>query len=152
MREDVIALLSEVIEAIHMDNAIAGVHCCGNTEWSILIDAGADIINFDAFEFGETIALYPDSVKAHLEKGGMLAWGIVPTSTAIREHTVEDLAERFEKMMDHLAAKGIDKKLITEQALITPSCGTGTMEPDDAEKVFQTTRELSKTMKERYGF
>ncbi|MBN1541974.1 hypothetical protein JW992_07480, partial [candidate division KSB1 bacterium] len=84
-REDVVAHLAEVIEAIHADNAIAGVHCCGNTEWSILIDAGVDLVNFDAFEYGETIAMYRDSVKAHLERGGALAWGVVPTSTAIRE-------------------------------------------------------------------
>ena len=152
MREDVISLLGEVVEAIHMDNAIAGIHCCGNTEWSIPIDAGADIVNFDAFEFGETIALYPDAVKSHFEKGRMLAWGIVPTSKAICEHTVESLAEHFEKMMEHLSAKGIDKQLITEQALITPSCGTGTMEPEDAEKVFELTCALSKTMREKYGF
>ena len=62
-REDVVAHLTEVIEAIHSDNALAGIHCCGNTEWSILIDAGVDIVNFDAFEFGETIAMYPYSVK-----------------------------------------------------------------------------------------
>ena len=42
---------------------IAGVHCCGNTEWSILIDAGVDIVNFDAFGFGETIPMYADAVQ-----------------------------------------------------------------------------------------
>ncbi|MBC8181347.1 hypothetical protein H8E88_09490 [candidate division KSB1 bacterium] len=149
-REDVVAHLAEVIEAVHADDGIAGIHCCGNTEWSILIDAGVDIVNFDAFEFGETIAMYPDAVKTHLERGGMLAWGVVPTSTAIREQTVESLVDHFEKMMDHLAAKGIDKQLITEQAIITPSCGTGSMEPADAEKVFEMTAELSNAMKDKY--
>ncbi|MCD4663918.1 MAG: hypothetical protein K8R68_01530 [Bacteroidales bacterium] len=151
-REDVVAYLSEVIEAVHADNAIAGIHCCGNTEWSVLIDAGVDIVNFDAYEFGETIAIYPESVKAHLERGGILAWGVVPTSTAIREQTVESLIDHFEKMMDNLSAKGIDKQLIVEQAIITPSCGTGSMETADAEKVFELTDELSKAMKVKYGF
>ncbi len=49
-REDVVALIGEVVEAVHAEGAMAGVHCCGNTDWSILIDAGVDIINFDAFE------------------------------------------------------------------------------------------------------
>jgi len=151
-REDVVAYLSEVIDAVHADNAIAGIHCCGNTEWSILIDAGVDIVNFDAYEFGETIAIYPESVKAHLERGGILAWGVVPTSTAIREQTVESLIDHFEKMMDNLSAKGIDKQLIVEQAIITPSCGTGSMETADAEKVFELTDALSKAMKVKYGF
>jgi hypothetical protein len=151
-REDVVALVGEMIEAIHADNGIAGVHCCGNTEWSIPIDAGADIVNFDAYGFGETIALYPAAVKAHLERGGMLAWGVVPTSVAIREHNVTSLAEHLEKMMEHLASKGIDKELIVEQALITPSCGAGTMESEDALKVFEVTGALSEAMREKYGF
>jgi hypothetical protein len=151
-REDVVAHLVEVIEAIHADNAVAGIHCCGNTEWSILIDAGVDMVNFDAFGYGETIAIYAESVKTHLERGGTLAWGVVPTSHAIREQTVETMMQHFETMMDNLAAKGIDKQLILEQALITPSCGTGSMAPQDAEKVFEMTRLLSEAMKEKYGF
>jgi hypothetical protein len=151
-REDVVAHLAEVIEAIHADNAIAAIHCCGNTEWSILIDAGVDIVNFDAFEYGETIAMYPDAVKTHLARGGMLAWGVVPTSAAIRQQTVETMVNHFEKMMDNLASKGIDKQLIVEQAIITPSCGTGSMEPADAELVFEMTHSLSNAMREKYGF
>lgn len=151
-RGEVVAALEEVIAAVHADGALAGIHCCGNTEWSILIDAGVDIVNFDAFEFGETIAMYSDKVKEHLEKGGLLAWGVVPTSVAIREQAVESLEDQLEKMMDNLAAKGIDKDLIANQAIITPSCGTGSMAPEDADKVFELTGKLSKRMKEKYGF
>lgn len=150
-RQDVVNILNEVIEAVHMDGGLAGIHCCGNTEWSILIDAGVDIVNFDAFEFGETIAMYPEEVKKHLARGGMLAWGVVPTSKAVREQTVETLEVQLEKVMDNLAATGIDKKTIIEQALITPSCGTGSMDVEDAEKVFLLTSELSKRMKEKYN-
>jgi hypothetical protein len=151
-REDVIAALEEVIEAVHQDNALAGIHCCGNTEWSILMDAGVDLVNFDAFEFGETIAMYPEHVKKHFEKGGLLAWGVVPTSPIIREQTVESLAAKLESGMDTLAAQGIDKNLIAKQAVITPSCGTGSMDPADADKVFELTGKLGKAMKEKYGF
>ncbi len=149
-REDVVALLNEVIEAVHADNAMAGIHCCGNTEWSILMDAGVDIVNFDAFSYGDTIAMYSDHVKKHLETGKILAWGVVPTSVAIREQTVESLEIHFEKVMDNLAGKGIDKQLIMEQAIITPSCGTGSMAIADAKKVFEITDALSKRMKEKY--
>jgi hypothetical protein len=151
-REDVVAHLREMIDVIHTDKALVGIHCCGNTEWSILIDAGVDIVNFDAFGFGETIAMYPEAVKTHLQRGGALAWGIVPTSSAIREKKVEDLISLFEKLIDHLASRGIDKQLIVEQSLITPSCGTGSMEPNDAEKVFAMTESLSKAMRKKYGF
>jgi len=151
-REDVVSILNESIEAIHAEGGIAGIHCCGNTEWSILIDAGVDIVNFDAFEYGETIAMYADHVKRHLEKGGVLAWGVVPTSEKIREQTVESLENQLEKVMDNLASKGIDKSLITQQAIITPSCGTGSLAAADAEKVFSLMADLTKRMKEKYKF
>ncbi len=152
-RDDVVALLKEVIDAVHADKALAGIHCCGNTEWSILIDAGVDIVNFDAFGYAETIAMYGKSVKEHLERGGILAWGVVPTSTAIREQTVESLVAKFEEGADNLAAKaGIDKQLIVEQAIITPSCGTGSMAVPDAEKVFALLGQTSQALKEKYKF
>jgi hypothetical protein len=37
------------------------------------------------------------------------------------------------------------------QAIITPSCGTGSMAQDDAEKVFEMVSQLSKRMKAKYG-
>ncbi|MDQ5985779.1 MAG: hypothetical protein CSYNP_01496 [Syntrophus sp. SKADARSKE-3] len=149
-REDVVALLREMIDAVHADGALAGIHCCGNTEWSILIDAGVDIISFDAFQYGETIAMYAEAVKAYLLNGGVLAWGILPTSTAIHEQTAEGLAGRLEGFMDCLAAKGIDKGLITNQAMITPSCGTGSMTPGDACLVYERLFEVSNLMKTKY--
>ncbi|MFA5057331.1 MAG: hypothetical protein WC485_04415 [Opitutaceae bacterium] len=151
-REDVVAHLKEVIDAVHAEGGLAGIHCCGNTEWSILIDAGVDILNFDAFGFGETIAMYPQAVKAHLQRGGAIAWGVVPTSGAIREQTAEKLAAHFERMADNLAAKGIDKSMILQQAIITPSCGTGSMEVPDAEKVFRMLPLVSQTLRAKHGF
>jgi len=151
-REDVVARVNEVVEAVHAEGGLAGVHCCGNTEWSILIDAGVDIVNFDAFGFGDTMAMYADAVKSHLLKGGALAWGIVPTSAAIREQTVDALAAKLEQTMRHLAGKGIDQALIAQQAVLTPSCGTGSLDPADALNVFETLAALSRKMKAQYRF
>ena len=149
-RDDVVSHLAEIVEAIHADRAIAGVHCCGNTEWSILVDAGVDIINFDAYGYGETIAMYPDAIRKHLQRGGMLAYGVVPTSRDIRKENVKSLEDRLERLMDQLASKGIDRQLIFEQTLLTPSCGTGLLEPEDALRVFDLLDLLSKTMREKY--
>ncbi|MBU2510446.1 hypothetical protein KJ966_03880 [bacterium] len=151
-REGIVSQLNEVIEAVHMDNGIAGVHCCGNTEWSILVDAGVDILNFDAFEFGESITMYPESIKTLLNRGGSIAWGIVPTSPVINEQTVEKLADRLDETMNQLASKGIDKQLMLERAIITPSCGTGSLSIEDARRVFQMTNKLSQHLKQKFGF
>jgi hypothetical protein len=153
-RADVIARLREVVEAIQAEGALAGIHCCGNTEWSIPVDAGVDIVNFDAFQFGESVALYPDAMRKLLVgKKRFLAWGLVPTSPAIRDVTPAGLVEKFETLTGHLAAKtGIDRRAILEQAFITPSCGTGSMPVPDAERVFQVLGETSRALKAKHGF
>jgi hypothetical protein len=150
-RDDVIARLGEMVEAVHAEGALAGVHCCGNTEWTLLIEAGVDIVNFDAFDYGETIALYPGAVKRYLEAGNALAWGIVPTNSAkIQAQTAESLVNKFNGLVDHLAKTAkIDRDLIVRQALITPSCGTGSMPVADAERVFKILRETSVALHEK---
>lgn len=149
-RPDVVAQLKEMIDAVHAEGALAGIHCCGNTEWSILVDAGVDILNLDAYGFGHTILMYPEAIRTLLERGGAIAWGIVPTSVAIREQTVESLVARFDSLLNQLAAKGLDPQLLREQAVITPSCGAGSMEVTDAERVFQLLRSVSDTLRAKY--
>jgi hypothetical protein len=148
----VVARIGEVVEAVHADGGLAGIHCCGNTEWSIPVDTGADIVNFDAFGYGETIAMYPDSVRELFDRDGALAWGLVPTSTAVRGETADSLVALYERLSDNLAAKGLDKGLIARQAVVTPSCGTGSLEVADAERVFGLTLEVSRALKAKYGF
>ena len=147
-RADVVSFLNEVIEAIHKEGALAGSHCCGNTEWPILIDAGVDIISFDAFEFGETIGYYPEQINKFLEGGGVIAWGIVPTSEKINQETPDSLGKKLNENVNNLASKGIDENLIWERCLLTPSCGTGPLSVELSEKIFQYLSELSKRLRQ----
>ena len=149
-RSDVVDYLREVIEAIHEEDALAGIHCCGNTEWTILIDAGVDIISFDAYEFGETIGYYPKQTKEFLEKEGAIAWGIVPTSDKINQETSESLVMQLENKIDSLANKGIDKTLIWERCLITPSCGTGSLSVELSEKVFKQLSKVRNALRAKF--
>jgi hypothetical protein len=152
-RDDTVSKLGEVIEAVHAENALAGVHCCGNTEWSILMDAGVDIVNFDAFDYGETILLYPDAMRAHLKAGKTLAWGIVPTNSAkIQAATVDSLMAKFCALVEKLAkVTGLDTQFICQQAFVTPSCGTGSLPVADAELVFRTLKQLSAKLRQEIG-
>lgn len=152
-REDSVARLGEVIEAVHAEGALAGVHCCGNTEWSILIDAGVDILNFDAFDYGDTILLYPEAIKNYLLAGKALAFGIVPTNSAkIQATTVDTLVTKFGELVTKIAkATGLDEALIRRQAFVTPSCGTGSLPVADAELVFKTLNQVSNKLRQEMG-
>ena len=47
------------VEAIHKEGALAGLHCCGNTDWSLVLSTALDVINFDAYEYFQGLSLYP---------------------------------------------------------------------------------------------
>ncbi len=152
-RQDVEACLEEVIAAVHEEGALAGVHVCGNAEWSVILDSSADIVSFDAYSFFDKFILYPDQIKRFIEKGGLIAWGIVPTGDieSVEKESVESLALLWEKEVLQLEAIGIERSRVIAQSLITPSCGTGSLPLDIAKKVIRMNRELSEKIRKLSG-
>ena len=149
-RNDVVAMICEVVEAVHAEGGLAGIHCCGNTEWTIPIDAGVDIINFDAYTYGESILLYPEQMKSFLEGGGILAWGIIPTSIDVERETTDSLADKLLGLVNQLALKGIDREIVIHNSIITASCGTGSVPVDRAERIIRETKKVSDKLKKQY--
>jgi methionine synthase II (cobalamin-independent) len=142
-REDVVHSLNECFEAV---KGFRGVHCCGNTDWSVLLSTNLNILSFDAYGYLETLSLYPKDLKAFLERGGILAWGIVPTSEAVMKEEANSLVKRFKEGVETLSKKGIDQTLL-QRAIITPSCGTASLSIPLAERVCQLTAEVSRRLK-----
>ena len=142
-REEVILSLNECFNAV---KGLKGVHCCGNTDWGLLLSTNLDILSFDAYGYLETIALYPKELKTFLERGGILAWGIIPTSEAILKEDPQSIVNRFKKGLEILVKKGIDPTLL-QRAIITPSCGTASLPIPLAERVCEVTAEVSKRLR-----
>ena len=144
-REDVVLSLNECFSAV---KGLKGVHCCGNTDWGLLLETNLDILSFDAYGYLETISLYPEKLKAFLERGGILAWGIVPTNEEdLPKENVESLVNRFKKGNETLLRKGIDQ-LLLRRAILTPSCGTASLPVSLAERACQLTAAVSKRLRE----
>jgi len=150
-KEAVTACLQEVVEAIHTAGGLAGIHVCANTDWSVILESSADIVNFDAYSFFNRFILYADHIKAFFNSGKILAWGIVPTSLNedIEKETTESLAAKWEHQANEIENLGIDKSKIYAQSLITPSCGTGSLSVAHAERVLELTRSVSGILKAR---
>ena len=136
-------------EMLGLIEGIKCIHCCANFDWSLLMQTDTRVINFDAYQYGNTMSLYPDALKRFLERGGTIAWGIVPTfgSGDIDAETPDSLAERLENSIDAAVEKGIDKQQLLEASWNTPACETGTMSLESAEKVYAYTRETSRLMR-----
>jgi hypothetical protein len=154
-REDVVQDINEVVAVIHGQGALAGVHCEANTDWSLLMDTGLDILSFDAYDHMDSIALYPAELGLFLARGGILAWGVVPTldKAAASAETVPSLLNRFEEGVDLLVRKGLDRDALLRKALITPSCGAGgVIDEPLAARVLSLLRQLSLTLRQQHGF
>jgi len=138
--------LNEIIDVIHEMGGIAGIHCCGNADWPMLYNTRIDIVNFDAFGYMDKVLLYPDDIKKFYDRGGSLAWGIVPTGAYTGTETTDSLLADLEAGMKRLEKEGIERKTLLRQCLITPSCGMGSLSPEQAEAILKLLREVSDTM------
>lgn len=145
--EEAFKKLDELVDAVKAEGALTGVHCCGNTDWSILLKRDIDILNFDAYNFIKEFSLYAADAKNFLKKGGTLAFGIVPSSDAIENETDSSLAAKLEAAMRLLKDKGIAEAEVS--ALVTPSCGLGTLDEARAKKILRCARALSTRFRKR---
>lgn len=142
--EDAFSKLDEVIAAIKEEGALAGLHCCGNTDWPLLLKRDLDILNFDAYAFTKELLLYGADVKAFLARGSTIAWGIVPSSDAIEKESPESLVKKFSDGLKMLSDKGIPKDNIS--SIVTPSCGVGSLDESTARKILSTLRSVSEQL------
>ena len=150
-KDTIIQSLEEVMEAVHAEGGLAGVHVCANTDWSLILDSTADIVSFDAYSYFERFILYKDSIKEFLNAGKIIAWGIVPTLEVdkLENETTESLINRWKEKAAQLEKLGIDSNQLISQSLITPSCGSGSLSAELAIKVLRLTREVSQQIRSK---
>ncbi len=146
-REQAVTLLEEVLGGI---SGLKAIHCCGNTDWSVVLQTSLDILSFDAYNYGETIALYPSEIDDFLNRGGVIAWGIVPNDEpSLGKESEASLTDRLENTMKLLSDKGIGYDTITAQCLITPSCGLGSISKDAAARAMELTAGVSERFRNK---
>ncbi|MFA6320973.1 MAG: hypothetical protein WCY36_03860 [Candidatus Omnitrophota bacterium] len=139
--------LDELIKAIKDEGALCGLHCCGNTDWPLLLKRDIDILSFDAYNFTKEMLLYSAELKEFFRRGSALAWGVVPTgSDAIKVETAESIADKLRVALNILPDKGIEKD--SASCLVTPSCGVGTLDESLALKVFESAKRVSELIQD----
>jgi len=152
-KQDVTETIEEIVDAVHSEKGLAGVHVCANTQWDVLLESKIDVISFDAYSYFEKFILFPGEISKYITRGSCLAWGIVPTHSEdiIGNESIESLFEKFEEQLVHAEEIGIDKQLLLEHIFIAPSCGTGSISFAAAKKVLELTRGLSERVRQAYS-
>ena len=146
-REEVLEILGQTIGELRQAAdapLVVGLHCCGNTDWGLLLEAPIDLLSFDSYGYFESLQLYGQALVKFFQRGGWLAWGLVPTGEDFRQETAEGLWLRFTRQVAQLAQelKATSKEILS-RAILTPACGMGYLSPDEARRALRILGDLS---------
>lgn len=143
-RDDVVTILTDALQAARQTGPVyLGIHCCGNTDWSLLMKLPIDILSFDSYGYFDSLLLYDQDLRNFLARGGWLAWGLVPTREELPRENEESLWQRFESQVKQVAGRGLELHQVLSQALLTPACGLGYQTPEAAIKALELLNRLS---------
>ena len=98
-----------------------------------------DILNLDAYGYLDNLALYPAELRAYLDRGGAIAWGIVPNTDDIFSVTAEQIAQKLQAGLaligEKAAARGVQITVneLAHRSLLVPGCGLGPATPEIAD-------------------
>ena len=146
-REKIIQGINQAFQGF---GGLRWVHCCSNIDWTLLTEAEIDVINFDAFQFADKIALYAKEIQGFLARGGMLGWGIVPVSDdLIAQENVDSLMARLDKGIDLLVQQGVDEELLYTSSWVLTACETSLLSPQQADVAFDLNEKISARMRLR---
>ncbi|NYT07469.1 MAG: hypothetical protein GKC05_04350 [Methanomicrobiales archaeon] len=164
LNEPYFASLGSSVIPVHHDTVIAGwqdiagmiegglgIHCCSNTDWEFVMGLHPSFISFDAYTVGREFLLYPDALAGYLERGGIVAWGIVPSQPELFGECTEDqLYSVFAGIRDQVTGF-CSPETFYRQSVITPTCGIQSGNPETAIRIMQAARTLSLRIREEYS-
>jgi hypothetical protein len=140
----VVDMLTAALASAH-GAAATGVHCCGPTRWSLVLDAGPDILSLPVALAG---GLEPAAIGAFLGAGGWVAWGAVPTDAPVSDD-VSFLWRRLLGVWSDLVRGGCPSLLLRERAIVTPACGLAGHGPTQADRALALTAQFGERMREQ---
>jgi len=130
-----------------------GIHLCGNPDWDFMLSLDLDILSLDVFGNGEVFSAYAGAIKRFLERGGVIAWGIVPTNVEPFEaESIQSLKQRLEQVWAALFDRGVDREMLVAQGLLSPAtcCLVNPDGEKTVDKAFEVVRQLSTVLRDAY--
>jgi hypothetical protein len=146
--EQISQLISEVLAGI---SGLKGIHCCGSTDWSLLLNLPIDIISFDAYNYLDSILCYQSDLSSFVRKGKAISWGIVPNDEdLLKKESAATIYDRFTEALAPLTREGIPIRDLVRQSIITPTCGLTSLSQDAVEQVFSLLNDVSDRVGQKY--
>ena len=140
--DDALDLVSHALAAVE-PFAVTGLHCCADTDWRLALATGPQIVSLP---ISPTIAEHAGALGVHLDGGGWVAWGAVPTNRPVGDSS-DRLWRALSETWCELVQRGCDALRLREQALVTPECGLATHDPVQAEHILALTADLAERVR-----
>jgi hypothetical protein len=132
--DDVVDLLSSGLASLG-PTVLTGVHCCGEIDWKLATAAGPDLLSMPV---GRNVADAAPTLAPFLERGGLIAWGVVPTDGPVGDDP-DPLWRRLADLWCDMTRAGCDPVRLRQQALLTPACGLANHDPHQALHILDLT-------------
>lgn len=145
-RDIVINMFSKVIQKIKECHGLVCIQSFEKCDWQIPIEAGADIISFDAFNNPNNLNIIAEKVNNFLIGGGRINWGIVPVrnESIVRALTIDKLVNHFEKTVESLIDSGVSERLAYNRSLVSIQGNIDKLPLIFAEKALILSTQLAK--------
>ena len=142
--DEVTDLLSSVLAAVE-GRAMTGIHCCGPTDWRLVLQAGPNLMSMPV---GADVTASAGPLGMFLERGGWVAWGAVSTDGPGGESHSWSW-RLLSTQWCELVQAGCDPVLLRRQALVTPVCGLALHDEAQADHVFAMSRRLAEKIEDQ---
>jgi methionine synthase II (cobalamin-independent) len=140
--DDALDLVSRALAAVE-PFAVTGLHCCADTDWRLAMATGPQIVSLPV---APSIVEHAGALGVHLDRGGWVAWGAVPTSRPVGDSS-DRLWRTLSDTWCELVQRGCDALRLREQALVTPECGLAGHDAVQAEHILALTVDLAERVR-----
>jgi hypothetical protein len=140
--EQRISALAVALEDARLRGAYAGLHCCAARPFERMCRAKPDILSFDAHE-GLDLFFADSHALEFVRRGGMVAYGIVPTWPGLK---AVDSASIFVRWLKAASVAG-DPQQLAQCAMITATCGLGLLDASSIAESFSVAHGVSKLVR-----
>jgi len=124
--KDVQGWFAGILEPLQEEGILTGIHTCAAGPWDWALESPAEIFHFDAYRYLPQILDSAKALGSFFNKGGMVAWGMVPTSMDRGVYSDPAmLLHRWVDLQHDLVKKGVDAEAMKERSLLSTSCGLG---------------------------
>ena len=145
-REVIVNLLAKVVFKIKEYQSAVGIQCFEKCDWKIPIEAGVDIISFDAYTNPNNLNIIPERVNNFLIGGGRINWAIVPVinEATVKALTLDYAYKRFTTAVDNLITAGVSERLAYNRATVSIQGDVNKLPLIFVEKAIIIANQLSK--------